>query len=244
MTKTKEMLNEQKGVVLKKDGLIIWLIYHLFNLLRYFSLFYYIRKIGKYFYGKICRRKKPNATQKLIDRAYIILKPFPNDYLFPEIWVCLHFLLAIIACVIVSHSQNSYVAIILLMYAMLRTLEIFVYQVNVLLFDPIKKGRKEYKIKSATRMVLLLLCNIIEYILWFSVMYIFFIRKNGDAKGEIDIIMSSMKILASISEPNLFNSHIVLIIAHIESVIGVFVNILCLARFISLLPPVATIEDN
>ena len=35
-----------------------------------------------------------------------------------------------------------------------------------------------------------------------------------------------------------------MIIAYIESVIGVFVNIICLVRFISILPPIKTIDNN
>lgn len=60
--------------------------------------------------------------------------------------------------------------IVILCYAVIRTLGFFVYQVNVLLFDPLTNPQT-YAIKSATRMVILLIMNMIEFTFWFSCVY-------------------------------------------------------------------------
>ena len=61
-------------------------------------------------------------------------------------------------------------AVVILCYAIIHTLELFVYQVNVLFFDPLANPQT-YAIKSATPMVILLIMNMIEYTFWFSCVY-------------------------------------------------------------------------
>ena len=62
------------------------------------------------------------------------------------------------------------------------------------------------------------------------------------------IILESVTTLANIASPEEVSDYEkgfdIAMIAYIESVIGIFMNIVCLARFISLLPPVQTIDDN
>ena len=55
-----------------------------------------------------------------------------------------------------------------MIYAVERCFEILVYQINVLLFAPYRdsKAGKEYKIKSPTRMIVLLLHNVFEFVIW------------------------------------------------------------------------------
>ena len=62
------------------------------------------------------------------------------------------------------------------------------------------------------------------------------------------VILESVTTLANIASPEDFSDYEkgfeITIIAHIESVIGIFMNIICLARFISLLPPIQSIDKN
>lgn len=64
----------------------------------------------------------------------------------------------------------------------------------------------------------------------------------------VKIILESITTLANIASPNEFSVYDkgidITLVAHIESVIGIFMNIICLARFISLLPTVKTIDNN
>ena len=64
----------------------------------------------------------------------------------------------------------------------------------------------------------------------------------------LKIIFESITTLANINSPNDFFANEtqveLILVAHLESVIGIFINIICLARFISLLPPVESIDKN
>lgn len=209
-------------VTLAKDGPILWLSYHVFNILRQVSLFEQIRNIAR-----LCKRTT-----------------FISGYLFPELWVIGNLILASVACCILSAGCPAWLGWVFCIYAMLRSFEIFIYQFNVLLFDPIRSGRAHYKIKSATRMVLLLICNIFEYVIWFGVIYLFARSQQDLPPSGQFIFFESFQVLANITEPFEFPDSLTVTIANIESLIGLFMNIVCLARFISMLPPVPTVEDN
>ena len=240
------MDNIEKRVSIK-DGPILWGTYHLFNLLRQVSVFQQIRNISKWIWENNYKRKYPKASKEDHDQAWKENKPFIFGFIFPEMWVISNILLALVGCVSVAKESCPFISCFFLVYAFLRTLEIFVYQINVLLFDPIKQATT-YKIKSATRTVLLLICNILEYIIWFSVVYIFMYRSVDPDVNTLKIIFESITTLANINSPNDFFANEtqveLILVAHLESVIGIFINIRCLARFISLLPPVESIDKN
>lgn len=231
-----------------KDGIILWLAYHLFDVLRQVSVFQQIRNISKYIWNRKFKKNHPLATKEERDMEWKEHRPFAFGYLFPELWVLLNMLLAVLGCVIVAKTSCRTISYIFIVYAFLRTFELFVYQINVLLFDPIKSGLSKYRIKSATRTILLLICNIFEYVLWFSVVYIFMYKAKGQSVDSVKIVFESISTLTTISSPNEFSDFEkgidITLIAYIESVIGIFMNIVCLARFISMLPPVQTIDEN
>lgn len=231
-----------------KDGIILWLAYHSFDWLRQVSVFQQIRNVSKWIWNRKFKKYHPNASQEEYDIEWKEQRPFTFGYLFPELWVIVNMLLAVLGCVVVAKTSSAVISYAFVVYAFLRTFELFVYQVNVLLFDPIKSGLTKYRIKSATRMVLLLICNIFEYVLWFSVVYIFMYKTKGQNVDSLKIIFESISTVTNISSPNEFadfeKGFDITLIAYIESVIGIFMNIVCLARFISLLPTVQTIDEN
>jgi hypothetical protein len=73
-------------------------------------------------------------------------------------------------------------------------------------------------------------------------------KAKGQSVDSIKIVFESISTLTTISSPNEFSDFEkgidITLIAYIESVIGIFMNIVCLARFISMLPPVQTIDEN
>ena len=231
-----------------QDGIILWLAYHLFDILRQVSVFQQIRNISKWMWIYQFKKKNPNASKEEYENAWKEHLPFTSGFLFPELWVISNILFAIVGCIVIAKTSCQIVSYIFVVYAFLRTFELFVYQINVLLFDPIKSGRTKYRIKSATRTVLLLICNIFEYILWFSVVYIFVYKTKNQNIDSLRVILESVTTLANIASPEDISDYEkgfeITIIAHIESVIGIFMNIICLARFISLLPPVQSIDKN
>ena len=227
-----------------QDGIILWGAYHLFDILRQVSAFQQIRNVSQWIWKQKYKRRFPNATAEERKDYWKENKPFTSGYLFPEIWVLSNMLLALLGCIIVGVDTNECVCWLFCVYSILRTFELFVYQINVLLFDPIKFGRARYRIKSVTRTVLLLICNIFEYILWFSVVYLFMYRGQSEAVDSLHVVMESVTTLANIASPEEFRCADVVVVAYIEAVIGVFMNIVCLARFISLLPPVHSYDKN
>ena len=227
-----------------QDGIILWISYHLFDALRQVSVFQQIRNLSKWLWNRNYTKKNPNATHEEKNAYWKEHRPFTLGFLFPEIWVLSNIALAIIGCIIVRKETTEWICWLFCLYAILRTLELFVYQVNVLLFDPIKMGRSTYRIKSATRTVLLLICNIFEYILWFSVVYLFMYRGQALNVDNLHIVMGSGTMFANIASPEDFKISDIVFVAYVESAIGIFMNIVCLARFISLLPPVQSIDEN
>ena len=226
------------------DGFVLWTVYHLFDALRQVSLFQQIRNISRLFWKKKYKHSHPDASKEDMDNAWKTNRPFTTKYLFSEIWVTAHLLLGVICSLIMIYTPYLWLGYVILGYAMLRSFEIFVYHVNVLLFDPLKAGVEKYKIKSATRMIILLFCNIAEYIIWFSVIYIVVLRLDHEDIMGKHILTRSIMTLANISDPNEYINWKIAVVANIESVIGIFMNIVCLARFISILPSVHTIDKN
>lgn len=141
--------------------------------------------------------------------------------------------------------DNSIIQFVILIYVIERTFELYVYQVNVLLFDPLKVGRENYKIKSATRMVILLVMNMVEYTFWFSSMYsaLCFFSGTYCPDGFI-FFMDSFSVFTNLSGPSDISFNGFQFLAFVETVIGMFMNLICLARFVGLLPAVATHDDN
>ena len=103
-------------------------------------------------------------------------------------------------------------------------------------------GKKEYAIKSATRTVLLLLINMIEYVLQFALV-LSILSKIGYAAPQIGM-HESFCVFINISQIESLNTLSMLVVVHIETIKGLFMDILCLARFVSLLPKVARSDDK
>ena len=226
------------------DGFVLWTVYHLFDTLRQVSLFQQIRNFSRLLWKEKFKHAHSDASEEDMENAWKTSRPFVTKYLFSEIWVVSHLLLGILCILIMVYTPYLWLGYIVLGYAMLRSFEIFVYHVNVLLFDPLQVGVDNYRIKSATRMIILLFCNIAEYVLWFSAIYIVVFRlDNEDIMGK-HVLTRSIMTLANISDPNEYINWKIAIVANIESIIGIFMNIVCLARFISILPSVQTVDTN
>lgn len=208
----------EKGnkLTIKDDGIILCTAFYSFQFLKNFSLFRAIEKLLDHFH---------NCT---------------NKALYSEIWVIFNLILSIVISLIIR-SCPSIIGFLLCCWAACRSFGIFVYQMNVLLFDPIttrKKG-EEYKIKNATRTILMLFINFAEYIFWFSSIYLYI---KGPGTSYWEIFTHSFEILANISDGDYKGK--ILIVVTIEAIIGIFMNLVCLARFLSMLPPVKSQNEE
>ncbi|WPX07794.1 hypothetical protein [Anaerocellum danielii] len=208
------------------DSFIVTFWERIFYYLSKISIFYWVRKIAK-------------------NKGYFLV----------DAWVLGNILLSFLAVVSTYYINSRFKAIfwIILIYGVLRVFEIIVYQVNVLFFDRIrtKKNKREYKIKSVTRTIILLLHNFVEIMLWYSVMMICLLKIGGNFPDDSSVWDF---IRANILNVTIFNADEIEQIAgsknstianliFFENITGLFMTLLCLARFINLLPPVESEEE-
>ncbi|WAM33046.1 hypothetical protein [Caldicellulosiruptor morganii] len=176
-------------------------------------------------------------------------------YFLVDAWVLGNLLFSFLAVVATYYINSCFKIIfwIILTYGVLRVFEIIVYQVNVLFFDRIraKKNNQKYSIKSVTRTVILLLHNFVEIMLWYSAMMICLLKIGGnfpDNSSIWDFIRANILNVAIFNADEIEqiaggrNSTIVNLI-FFENITGLFMTLLCLARFINLLPPVESEEE-
>lgn len=227
----------KKGIISKDNGFLVQFLYILFYWAERISIFYWIRVIGE----KLNKNKDK--------------KPFVKTYIFPEIWAVGNVMFAgIISFQLLKTYKIKWLAWILILYAVLRTFEMIIYQINVLFFHRLNTtfreipttnstsgSNEEYRIKSATRTVLLLILNMVEYVFQFAVMFagISILSNNN----EINIgMLQSFELFMNMSNIEDYSNRVFLMPVYIETLIGLFMNILCLARFVGILPEVKTID--
>lgn len=234
----------------KNDGFLVQTLYLIFYFLERMSVFYWIRQIGK----KISKAKKPD-------------KPFVDTYIFPEIWVVLNLTYAIVVkCVLdrldTDCVNNTFIRVslyIIFIYSFLRVIEMFVYQINVLFFHRLNQymwieenyetnGKSSdsnkddpYVLKSATRTIIMLVLNMIEYVLQFSVMFgcLSVIFDNPAISMSL---FDSFKVFMLSSGTENVEGQLLINLVNFEVIIGIFMNILCISRFINEMPGVRQVD--
>ena len=211
-------------------GLLVSFFYLLFSCLRYVSVFQWIREANKC----RCKRKKIDVANSFI-----------GGYHFPDIWVSINIIFEIAIYLLIFYTEGSHLWFcwIFVVLAIMRALEIMVYHVNVLLFDPIssKIEGKRYHIKSPIRMLILLLINMAEYILCFGIVYLFFYYEDVTADGYWNSFTLSIYSFLNIS---LKEEEDIIHLVRIESILGIFMNLICIARFINMLPAVSSLDQQ
>lgn len=216
----------------EEQGIIVLATCFFFNILRYISVFQWVRSAN----NRICahRHKSPKDS-------------FIGGYHFPEIWVLCNITCGIMVyALMVNFQLPKVLGAIFVAFAIMRAFEIMVYHVNVLLFDPLMteaRGEK-YAIKSPVRMLLLLLINMAEYVLCFSIVYLFFVPEAVNFDYWQSFTLSTSAFLNIGLPENNTSPEIIVRIARIETILGVFMNLICIARFINMLPSVNSLDKE
>jgi len=172
-----------------------------------------------------------------------------GSYRFVDGWVLGNLLLSIVLLSICSAPNLSWWETIAIGYGGIRVFEVFIYQINVLLFDEYRarKAGKTYALRGFRRLVILLLHNYVEIIFWFALFY----RNLGWAFETGEITLNSFLVSLNLSFVTMTTfGHTAIspretlgdIIIFIQSVIGLFMALLILARFISLIPTPETLD--
>ena len=164
---------------------------------------------------------------------------------FVDGWVVGHLVLAIVAVALITwFPPYHWMALLIVGYGILRVFEIAVYQVNVLLFDEYRAARagNVYELHGYRRIVLLLLHNYAEIILWLGCTYTVladdYIHKwDSGTRTTLGAIYSSFITMTTFGDFDLLpKSNLAAVVLLFHATVGLFMTLLSLARFISLIP--------
>jgi len=182
-----------------------------------------------------------------------IRKVFPGmrrSYRFVDCWV-LGNLLASVGCLVASSAPGvRWWEIVILCYGGTRIFEIVVYQANVLLFDQYRARRagQDYGVRGYRRLVLLLLHNYVEILFWFSAFYRNFSCVFDSRHILLDSVPGSLYFsvvtMATLGYGDITPKGTAgLVLATTQTLTGVFMAVVMLAKFISLMPKPKTLDE-
>lgn len=176
----------------------------------------------------------------------LVRKFFPSAITarFVDIWVLSHLFLSIAAVFVAAYSPYPVFGYFFMGYGFLRTFEIVVYQTNVLLFDEYRvvKAGGDYHLEGYRRIVILLLHNYFEIIFWlactYTVMAANFEHKWQSGTGTVfGGIYSSFITMTTFGDFDLMpKTTAAAFVLLFHATVGLFMTLLSLARFISLIP--------
>lgn len=134
-------------------------------------------------------------------------------------------------------------------YGAVRVFELTIYLIDVVLFEPHRceaKGQT-YEIDNAPRSIILLFCNFAEVILWFAAAYIAYpqhfgpmnneLFSNGMFSQSIGNLYGSFTVTTNIGQAGILpKTDCGAIVLWVQSVVGVVLILIGLARFLNILP--------
>lgn len=183
----------------------------------------------------------------------LVRKLFPSAITarFVDFWVLSHLFLSMVAVIVAAYSPYPVLGYFFMSYGFLRTFEIVVYQMNVLLFDEYRvvKAGGEYRLEGYRRIVLLLLHNYFEIILWlactYTVMAADFDHKWQSGTGTVfGGIYSSFITMTTFGDFDLLpKTALAAFVLLFHATVGLFMTLLSLARFVSLIPAPKTRDE-
>jgi len=194
-----------------------------------------------------------SATGKLRDGSR--LKALGRSYVFPEVWVLAWSLLALVAvfAAVYCEGMASWVAFILAILGGIRIAETVVYQINVVLLDEYRARRagRPYAVRSYRRLVMLAIHNYVEILLWFAAYYALnsskFISTGGlHLQTFWGAVYQSVLTMTTLGYGDTYPAQgqwLAGLIVASETVIGVFLAIIVLARMLALVPKPSSIDE-
>lgn len=164
-----------------------------------------------------------------------------------EVWVLTNVVASIFFLSLPDVQGWSWWEVFLVAYAAIRTVEVVIYQINVLLFDAYRKRKAggRYQLRGLRRLVLLLLHNYVELIFWFAVIYrhmsASFLPITDSFGRSLSMSFTTMSGFGTVSIQSITPySEVVL---QLQAVVGFIMALIVLARFISLIPEPETADE-
>lgn len=208
----------------KNDGFIIEFWSIIFGILSKISIFSIVRKMKK-----------------------------EMTYMFVEAWVLGNLVVSIISTLVAYHLgiNSKKIMFFIIGYAVLRVFEVIVYQLNVLFFDPYRaeKRGEVYKIKSPTRIVILLLHNYVEIMFWYAAIIIALVQISGQGLQASwgEFVRSNILCIATF-DGSMIQEIVGELYPKLSSVVfmqiisGIIMTIISLARFMNLMPALGSVD--
>lgn len=174
------------------------------------------------------------------------------SYRFVELWVVYNVILSFATTLILFHvrTSNYWIYYLFLSYGVLRIFEIIVYQINVLIFDPYRalKAGQRYRIKSPTRLVVLLFHNYFEIICWFTAVLIAFLSMSNNLDNTWgEYLKLNFFYITTFNTEGITTAYTKIhggaIWVMYESIVGYIITLVTMVRFIGLLPAAEFIDD-
>ena len=158
---------------------------------------------------------------------------------FVEIWVIGNLFASIVLLYISSACNIRWWEIVILIYAGSRIFEIIIYQTIIILFGMILRGYE--------RSVTLVIGNALEILIWFAIFYrnfdYLFISKYIQLNTFFGSIYYSLVTMSTLGYGDIVpKNYYALYIIIPQTLIGIFIAIIILARFISFLPKPGTFD--
>jgi len=185
---------------------------------------------------------------------FYLIKLFKNNvsYRFVDGWVLFNLIFSIISSLLTYYLDLPFFLYFFSLYAALRIFEIIIYQLNVLIFDPYRAKKKniKYKIKSAHRMILLLLHNYVEIMFWYSTITVSLLKLTNHfiQLTWYSYVQANILCIASLDQSSLLkittqNINFLSHLAFFAVITGLIITIISITRFINVLPNVEQIEE-
>ncbi|MBL7154758.1 MAG: two pore domain potassium channel family protein [Phycisphaerae bacterium] len=190
---------------------------------------------------------------RLVSLFQLIRVVFPKtkrSYGFVDIWVLGNSIFSFLCLAVLSIPQIRCLEIVVLCYAGVRIFEVIIYQINVLLFDEYraKKAGREYAVGGFRRIVLLLFHNYIEIFCWFALFYrhlaFLFESRHISLNSLGGSLYFSLVTMSTLGYGDIVpQERAGLFLVFMQTSIGIFMALLILARFISLIPDPESLDE-
>ncbi|MDO3412070.1 hypothetical protein QWJ34_20070 [Saccharibacillus sp. CPCC 101409] len=211
---------------------------------------------------------------EFLNKKFAIFKPGFTRKTRVELWVFLNFVLSMAAMFIVYlFDEAAWFSYILLGYGVLRTFEIVITQVNILLFDQYRAELKKkkairqardrrdwiaekalrkkaaYQLVGFRRMTILLIHNFFEIIFWFAVCYLVSAQSfniDTDIHNPLSqALYISFVTMTTFGQANFgIKDQVSISLIAVQSFIGLVMTLLTFARFVSLLPGITSKDSH
>jgi len=179
-------------------------------------------------------------------------------YVFVEVWVIGWTLLALMSLAMMTKLAVSFSGVLLFLSILggVRVGEILFYQINVLFLDEYRNKKKKdsppYAVRGYRRLVLLTMHNYLEIFIWFAVFYTrtsqcFHVEPDGPLLSSMSgALYHSMVTMTTLGYGNIYplrGELIACTLAISQTMIGVFLAVVVLARLIALIPKPLSMDE-